>query len=243
MKKRYAAVLLAAAMTVGSSFTAMAAWRSDANGWWWQNKDGSYPTNTWQWIDGNGDGVAESYYFGPDRYMYANATTPDGYTVNADGAWTVNGVVQTQGTQPTQTTNTGVMTGYNSNGISNAAIDILGHTREENAKYGETNTYEGNGSFGPLVRVWYSNGLIAEYYTSGAAYHNGLPDCVWTETPNIIIYGIDSSITDAEQAEDDLKNNGFDYVLNDGINAWTVKNPYYILWRASTKTLELQYAD
>lgn len=26
--------------------------------------------------------------------MYANTTTPDGYTVNADGAWTVDGVVQ-----------------------------------------------------------------------------------------------------------------------------------------------------
>mgnify|MGYP000107518430 FL=1 len=28
--------------------------------------------------------------------MYANTTTPDGYTVNTDGAWTVNGVVQTK---------------------------------------------------------------------------------------------------------------------------------------------------
>ena len=110
MKKRYAAVLLAAAMTVGSAMTSFAGWQSDANGWWWQNEDGSYPSNTWQWIDGNGDGVAESYYFGPDGYMYANATTPDGYTVNADGAWTVNGVVQTQGTQQNQPVNTSAPT-------------------------------------------------------------------------------------------------------------------------------------
>ena len=27
--------------------------------------------------------------------MYANTTTPDGYEVNGDGAWTVNGAVQT----------------------------------------------------------------------------------------------------------------------------------------------------
>ena len=33
-------------------------WRSDANGWWWQNDDGSYPTFCWQWIDGNDDGIA-----------------------------------------------------------------------------------------------------------------------------------------------------------------------------------------
>ena len=30
--------------------------------------------------------------------MLANTTTPDGCTVNADGAWTENGVVQTHGT-------------------------------------------------------------------------------------------------------------------------------------------------
>ena len=243
MKKRYIAALMAAVMTMGSSFTAMAGWQSDTNGWWWQNEDGSYPSNGWQWIDGNGDGVSESYYFGPDGYMYANTTTPDGYTVNVDGAWTVNGVVQTQTTQPAQTTNTDVMTGYNADGISNVAIDILNHTQAENAKYGEIQTYEGNGSFGPLVRVWYSNGLIAEYYTSGAAYHNGLPDRVYTETPNNIIRGIDNSISNAEQAESNLENNGFANTYNDGINTWTVKDVYYILWLPSAKTLELQYAD
>ena len=42
------------------------------------------PTNSWQWIDGNGDGVSESYYFDGNGYMLFNTTTPDGYTVNAD---------------------------------------------------------------------------------------------------------------------------------------------------------------
>lgn len=106
MRKRYVVALMAAAMTVGSAMTSFAGWQSDANGWWWQNEDGSYPSNTWQWLDGNGDGVAESYYFGPDGYMYANTTTPDGYTVNADGAWTVNGVVQTQGSATDNSTGT-----------------------------------------------------------------------------------------------------------------------------------------
>lgn len=110
MKKGYFVAVIAAAMTVGSAMTSFAGWQSDANGWWWQNEDGSYPSNGWQWIDGNGDGVSESYYFGPDGYMYANATTPDGYTVNADGAWIVNGVVQTQGTQQNQPVNTSAPT-------------------------------------------------------------------------------------------------------------------------------------
>ena len=52
--------------------------------------------NSWQWLDGNNDGIAESYYFDGNGYMLANTTTSDGYTVKADGAWTVNGVVQTQ---------------------------------------------------------------------------------------------------------------------------------------------------
>lgn len=59
--------------------------------------DGNWPANFWQWLDWNGDGVAECCYFDGNGCMLANTTTPDGYTVNADRAWTVNGVVQTQG--------------------------------------------------------------------------------------------------------------------------------------------------
>lgn len=38
--------------------------------------------------------------------MYAGTTTPDGYTVNADGTWTVDGAVQTQGTAANGTSTT-----------------------------------------------------------------------------------------------------------------------------------------
>lgn len=71
---------------------------SDANGWWWAYNNGGYPVNEWKWIDGNADGVAECYYFGPDGYMLANTMTPDGYTVDGNGAWTVNGAVQVKQT-------------------------------------------------------------------------------------------------------------------------------------------------
>lgn len=71
-------------------------WAKNAQGWWYNNGDGTWPVNTWQWIDGNGDGVAECYYFDPSGYCLTNTRTPDGYTVNADGAWTVNGSVQTK---------------------------------------------------------------------------------------------------------------------------------------------------
>lgn len=97
MRKKITTVALTTLMSLAISIPAFAAqWQSDANGWWYQNDDSSYPTNTWQWIDGNSDGIAESYYFDGQGYCLLNTTTPDGFTVNATGAWTVNGVVQTQ---------------------------------------------------------------------------------------------------------------------------------------------------
>lgn len=105
MKKNFVKVLsVAALLGMFSTSTAFAGeWKSDNTGWWYQNNDGSYPTNTWQWIDGNGDGVSESYYFNENGYLLTNSTK-DGYTVNSDGAWTVNGVVQTQGQTTTTST-------------------------------------------------------------------------------------------------------------------------------------------
>ena len=103
MKKRILTMIAAAAMTMAMSVTSFAAigqWRQDSVGWWWERNGGSYLTNQWMWIDGNADGIAECYCFGPDGYMLASTTTPDGYTVNADGAWTVNGVVQSRGVLP-----------------------------------------------------------------------------------------------------------------------------------------------
>lgn len=68
-------------------------WVKDSKGWWWSEPSG-YPKNCWAWIDGNVDGYVECYYFGADGYALLDTTTPDGYKVNADGAWVENGVVQ-----------------------------------------------------------------------------------------------------------------------------------------------------
>lgn len=92
MRKGFIKVLTTTALLsmLASSTVFAGQWKSDNNGWWYQNDDGSYPTNTWQWIDG------KSYCFDSNGNMYANTTTPDGYTVNTDGQWTVDGVIQTQ---------------------------------------------------------------------------------------------------------------------------------------------------
>lgn len=82
-------------------------WIKDEHGWFRQIKSrqidnvamGNYIVDYigWHWIDGNGDGVGECYYFGENHYILTDTVTPDGYTVNADGAWIENGVVQTVG--------------------------------------------------------------------------------------------------------------------------------------------------
>ncbi|KAK9674740.1 hypothetical protein QE152_g40894 [Popillia japonica] len=47
----------------------------------------------WNWIDKDGDGHAECYYFNVSGVLQTN-TTIDGYNVNQDGAWVVDGVIK-----------------------------------------------------------------------------------------------------------------------------------------------------
>lgn len=97
MKKKLMTAALTAAMAMTMGITAFAGeWEQDETGWWWNEDNGSYPVSEWRWLDGNEDGIYECYYFGADGYMLADTTTPDGYTVNIDGAWTVDGGVQLQ---------------------------------------------------------------------------------------------------------------------------------------------------
>lgn len=101
-RKKILALTLAVTMASSMSMTVLAGqWVQENNDFKYQEDNGSYPANTWKWIDGNNDGVAECYYFDGNGYMLSNTTTPDGYTVDASGAWLVNGVVQTQATGST----------------------------------------------------------------------------------------------------------------------------------------------
>lgn len=88
------AVLLFSLSLHSAAFAA--GWQQNETGWWWQNDDGSYPSNIWQWLDGNQDGIAESYCFDENGYLYTDTVTPDGFQVNENGAWILDGVVQTR---------------------------------------------------------------------------------------------------------------------------------------------------
>ncbi len=122
------------ASTVFGITSFAAGWQQNANGYWYgTNADNStWYSNGWQWIDGNGDGVAECYYFDGNGYMLANTTTPDGYQVNADGAWVQNGQAQTKSVS-------GQSVGASSITTQNANIpDFTGGWDNGNGKY----TYE-----------------------------------------------------------------------------------------------------
>lgn len=68
--------------------------------WFYFNAEGKMLTGWW-WIKGS-DGATRCYYLNPvmDNTLGAcfigPGTTPDGYTVDENGAWTLNGVVQTR---------------------------------------------------------------------------------------------------------------------------------------------------
>lgn len=87
--KRSCKILAAAALiALSMSTTAFAGtWQQNDRGWWWQEDDHSYPVSQWKWLDGNHDGIAECYYFDEEGYLLTGTTTPDGYTVNDNGAW------------------------------------------------------------------------------------------------------------------------------------------------------------
>ena len=90
----------AAALTLTFAVPAFAGqWNASAYGWWYDNGDGTYASPGWHWIDGNNDGTAECYYFNEYGYCVPWAATPDGYWLDGNGAWVVNGVVQTQAAQ------------------------------------------------------------------------------------------------------------------------------------------------
>lgn len=104
MKKQIYITGLAAMLSVLLAMPAFAGqWQQDPgkpmdgsgiSGWWYQRDDGTYPAGGWEWIDGNGDGIAECYYFDGGGWMYASTKTPDDFQVNENGAWVVDGNIQ-----------------------------------------------------------------------------------------------------------------------------------------------------
>ncbi|MEY8396143.1 hypothetical protein AALB64_15235 [Lachnospiraceae bacterium 45-P1] len=126
-------LLLAATISLSTymGLTAFAGeWKQDANGYQYVNDNGELFYNGWQWIDGNNDGIAESYYFNETGYCLLNTTTPDGFVVNSDGAWAIDGIVQTKSirTEEPVSTQTEAPTSTNSTNTSSQETVNVGDT-------------------------------------------------------------------------------------------------------------------
>ncbi len=102
MRKQVALLMLAAVVSVMGSITARAEnyWWINALDEWGYSVGGDNLRDGWYWIDGNRDGTAECYYFQLYNIL-ADTVTPDGYQVDNDGAWIMDGVVQTRRTDET----------------------------------------------------------------------------------------------------------------------------------------------
>ena len=92
--KKLTAICIGLALSAAAALPAYAGlWKQDASGWWYLNDDGSYPAGCWQWIDSDGDGTAECYYFYSDGYV-AHNNDIDGYHVNDAGQWVIGDEIQ-----------------------------------------------------------------------------------------------------------------------------------------------------
>ena len=147
MKKKMALLALTAGLSVLSCIPAFASgWQKDTVGWWYGTNENNttWYNSGWQWVDGNNDGIAESYYFNSNGYIAVN-TTVDGYTVNNDGAWTVNGIVQTK-----QVSLTDTKTSTSQKDISQMTNEELTRWFEEQSGAGLSGVGNGTGAQGTL---------------------------------------------------------------------------------------------
>lgn len=126
MKKWKKILLTVIPATLALSFTSLAGeWHLDMNGWWYENDDGSYLRNGWYWIDGDEDGLAECYYFGNKGYLINRFGQADGYEINADGAWTVNGEVQRKAVEVKTNNDPAALEVYTAAQAKNNELDSL----------------------------------------------------------------------------------------------------------------------
>lgn len=233
MKKKLLMMTAVAAMSMTMSMTAFAgvteggtkgSWQKDATGWWWQNEDGSWANTGWYWIDGNDDGVAECYFFDGNGYMMANSVSGDGFYVNADGAWVVDGVVQTRNLNEAKTPEQSQVAagelnkdngGYNEWGASNAAIEMKKNSREENAKFGEVKVDDV--SLGTCTIIHYANGLKVFYpYEGSGASKKIMVSELYPELDGTYLFKYYDKDLDAKAAAEKLWGLGFnDRIVGD----------------------------
>ena len=168
------------ACTAALSLTAFAGnWVSDAKGWWYDFGNGTWPSSSWQWIDGNNDGTAECYYFDRFGYCILNGTTPDGYQVNENGAWIENGAVQTRNVAVNTAGQNNVASNTKKNTSANASEEVQEDGGEQlvSDKKAKNNAVKLYGK-APIIKECWSESQIRsnrekKTYRDGFSFYNG----------------------------------------------------------------------
>lgn len=157
-KKSLTIALLATNLALSSAFTSLAGWEQAEAGWKYKDDTTNvYSVGGWYWLDGNADNISECYHFDENGIMSVN-TTVDNYTINADGQWTVENVVQTRQTSEA-VNNASVLESY----LKTEIIECMGKNREyiEN-KFGSPDVESDLGEF--IILVY--NDFTFYYYKS-----------------------------------------------------------------------------
>ncbi len=63
----------------------------------YEMEDGTQAKNGWYWLDDDGDGVSECYYFEENGALLISGTAGDGAQTDEKGRWVLDGKVQTRG--------------------------------------------------------------------------------------------------------------------------------------------------
>ena len=107
MKKLVFTLTLLTVTVLGSICAYAGSWQKDHIGWWYKLSGGGYYANTWyqdsdgKWYYFNTNAPQDTYVWDANAFkwnylnnsqrpygsMYAGEQTPDGYTVDASGAW------------------------------------------------------------------------------------------------------------------------------------------------------------
>ena len=150
-------------------------------GWWYEEADGSYPTNQWRFINNKWyyfDNIGYmlenrwvgNYYVGADGDMLVSTSTPDGYYVDANGKW-IEGIRKTVDI-------TKRSTGRSSGGSSS------GRSRGSGGKggSGSSNTGSGSGSLSTNTDNTGSTGTTSD--SSGGNHNIVIPNAANNSTSN-----------------------------------------------------------
>lgn len=174
MKRLWITAVCTAAATMMFGISAFAGqWNLSPYGWWYDRGDGTYAPNGWHWIDGNNDGIEECYYFNESGYCIPWSYTPDGYWLDGNGAWVVDGVIQIRlaastGTNTAETNTTNTTNTANTTNTTNTTANNTAETEEVSENEAILGTYSGTynisqGKAGADITLFEEDGnLMAE---------------------------------------------------------------------------------